>query len=659
VVLAAACDQEAPVLVRVEIVTPAERGIEVDDAPPVLKPAEAVLDLARLGPTRWGALLAVRPSAVVTVAAAGTCVESVPSEVLTGQRSPARIVLDPLFSIDGERDQVGFGRRFTVEAKPMCPEAEREAVEWRVVGDEIAGLAVAADGRTVSGTMPSFEEATGGSASPGIVPISPRTRGTRALRARVLGADGGVLFEREISIHAAARATGLPSVAIGARTYLGGEGWSVLRGPLETHAIIEPRGAGISTFVPDLAGRYVLADGAGGGLAIAAGSHAATPLDCGRRGCHRVAASTIRSSAMTTVGARFFESAAYAPACALSCHAAGEPGVSDGGAVDTAIALGWSFPARGGEGAWDALPRELRRLAGVGCTACHGPGAIPPPSASTRILRSDVCAVCHDAPPRYGHVLAWRASRLSRADETAGSRERPECARCHTTAGFLLSVAGTGRSDVLAPPAEPAGGITCAACHASHGHGSGVRLLRRPPLPALVANVATMLVEDPSRTCLPCHTPDPDRDLPTASAVALLIGRGGLGQAGEGLVLDAPHARLERGCLACHGTGAVGGVERGAGHAFLVDPGVCDACHERPIADRSAELAARATDLAGTLARRGLARPTLASSLAGAPTTDLARARYDVALVLLDRGAWAHAGPAAFALLDRAEALTH
>ena len=34
------------------------------------------------------------------------------------------------------------------------------------------------------------------------------------------------------------------------------------------------------------------------------------------------------------------------------------------------------------------------------------PGALP--EARWSILRADVCAYCHDAPPRYGHVEGWR-----------------------------------------------------------------------------------------------------------------------------------------------------------------------------------------------------------------------------------------------------------
>ena len=91
------------------------------------------------------------------------------------------------------------------------------------------------------------------------------------------------------------------------------------------------------------------------------------------------------------------------PECAVACHTTGEPGTNDGGfshVFESSVSP--RFRTISAE-----LPRALRRLGGVGCLACHGPARVPPDSARWAVLRSDVCATCHDAPPRYGHVAAF------------------------------------------------------------------------------------------------------------------------------------------------------------------------------------------------------------------------------------------------------------
>src|SRR5262249_22353462 len=123
----------------------------------------------------------------------------------------------------------------------------------------------------------------------------------------------------------------------------------------------------------------------------------------------------------------------YDPRCAVACHAIGEPGLDDGGFVSVAPRFEDArLLPRGEPGAWDHLPSVLPRLGGVGCTGCHGPGAIPERTGRWAILRVEVCASCHDAPPRYGHVVAWRTSAMARSDAQAETRVG-RCAACHTT----------------------------------------------------------------------------------------------------------------------------------------------------------------------------------------------------------------------------------
>ena len=219
---------------------------------------------------------------------------------------------------------------------------------------------------------------------------------------------------------------------------------------------------GAASLLPDARGSFTLADAGGHTLRLVAGKYDETPLDCGRSDCHAGIASAALSNPMTTILERGLAApfAGDYPGCALGCHAVGEPGLDDGGFVAVARDLGTTSHDVARTGFHD-LPASLRRLGGVGCLGCHGPGAIPEANGRFAVLRADVCATCHDAPPRYGHVAAWRLSRMARSDADPRTRDAA-CARCHTTWGFL------GRNDWRPPDEVGAFGIACAACHAVH-----------------------------------------------------------------------------------------------------------------------------------------------------------------------------------------------
>ena len=331
---------------------------------------------------------------------------------------------------------------------------------------------------------------------------------------------------------------------------------------------------------------------------------------------------------MTAVLARGLEGGFgkdFDPRCAIACHAVGEPGLPDGGFVDVARALAFTLPHQGTPGTWAGLPRALRRLGGVGCTACHGPGAIPDKKGRWAVLRVGVCAVCHDAAPRYGHVAAWRSSRMARADAGPETRTRA-CARCHSTAGFLVSLGEKAAEQWAPPDHEPPMGITCAACHAVHGAHEGA-LVRDVKIPASLKPLAESLPAT-SRVCLPCHTPDPTQ---SASQAAIWLGGG-----------KSPHGGLGKGCLACHAGGAP--RERGGSHSFAVDWARCEPCHEgvdvRALTQKAkAELDARKTAVA---ARLGVNTKGPHPHFDGDDNTPRGRALHDLQLVLGDPSAAAH-----------------
>jgi hypothetical protein len=574
----------------------------------------------------------------------------------------------------GPAEPVGFETSFTVTARPLCAAARAGSITWRTLGAAPAALAPVDDGFTLRARTPALAEALGGAPSWGVVPLSPRTRGMLTLEAVWRDAHGAE--ERHtISVAAAPRARGVPNTALGARVYLGGAGWRLDARPAGSSARLEDT-PGAPSLVPDVAGEFHLVDGAGHALALRAGRYDETPLDCGRSECHAAITKASAQSPMTTVLARGLPPAAPGhgsafgdayPGCALACHATGEPGVRDGGFVNVMHELGIdALDPR----PWEQLPRALRRMGGVGCLACHGPGALPEPTARWSILRADVCATCHDAPPRYGHVAAWRTTGMAHADRDARAASEGTCARCHTTWGFLASSSGRGASVDRKPPDDrdfrdvgPVG-VTCSACHAVHEHGVGTRgpsapLLRAVARPALLADAAIPASSQKSQVCLSCHTPDAREGAPAASSAALWLGRGGLDPAtGAALAGPAPHGAIEGGCIGCHRNGPA--VERGAGHAFVSGTGACARCHPKALPQD--DVRPRAVALSAALRERGVNAPE--AHAGGAPphaaaarldrATPLGRAAWDVMLVLEDPAAAAHNAPYARLLLDAA-----
>jgi hypothetical protein len=618
--LLCACDAPA---VRIEVATPSADGVEL--GVPIVEPAAALVSMARRGPLRYE--LMVRAREPIEISSDGACPREIDVRTLGATPQDRFVRLEPLAVVEGERRQIGYGARFELRASSPCAE-----VGWAEV-DRIDELAI--EGSVVRGRMPSMEEAGAVPTGRGIVPVSPRTSGMRAID---LVIDRGERSRRRIVLSAAARATGVPSVGAHTSIYLALDAPSdtplaIARAPDGSQASLQVVAPGIARFEPDVRGRYIFGSGAAYGFSIFAGSHSETPLDCGRSECHATEARAAAASPMTTVLSRLLEVESYTPGCAIGCHAAGEPGLDDGGFADVAAELGTALPMQGEAGAYERLPRELRRASGVTCTTCHGPGAIPEAGARDRILATGVCATCHDAPPEYGHVVAWRGTEMSERDDDPRLGEAP-CARCHTTDGF---------ADVSLE--RRAAEITCAACHAVHSEASGPALTRVVPI---ADEIEGPLATGASRVCVACHSPDPSLDLPSASAVALVTGLFSFGAD-----TPSPHATLERGCLACHGT-ETSDLARGASHSFGVAPNVCARCHEDSVAE-PADLRERIARLAARVEPGSLARDRAAPG--SWPTDAAGRARWNAALLVHDEAAWAHGAGHTAALLEATEAL--
>lgn len=554
----------------------------------------------------------------------------------------ARAVID----LGGDRAPVGFDTPFAIHVKHGCPERGRGRIEWQPLeGIRRSALSISDDGFELRARTPRFEDVHPEPPPAGIVPFSPRTQGRVVLSALWQGPPGSPPIRRIVELRATSRATGLSSVAVSQQLMLGGTDWRVQKAPQSGHAQAHANGA-LALFTPDAPGRWTLERSDGQTLVVQALWHDKTPYDCGRSECHASIAATTLESPMSAALQRRLEAVRPEHAgCMLECHALGEPGLHDGGFTDVSAQLGFSWLAGT---RWDDLPQPLRRLGGVRCTACHGPGVLPEPEGRELVLRSDVCASCHDAPPRYVHVEQWRMSRMARSDEAASTRTSA-CAGCHTTAGFLERVAERQPRPPLSDAAPT--GIACAACHAPHSSHRGARLVRS--MPASATDRDAPQPDANSALCLACHAPQPSGAL--WQGIARIPNASGDGW--DVLRAPGPHTELPRGCISCHGATAKGGVD----HAFHVQQVSCTPCHASAglvtpsESQRFTELARVVVDgLEPMCSPAPVEGPAHGAPLRTCSTPRQTRALYAATLVLEDPAAAVHNPTLTRALLDDA-----
>lgn len=591
-----------------------------------------------------------RDTGKVRIELPGACPLFVDTRSLAGG---ARLSLQSLFDVGPPERVVGSRRRFELVAVPLCQEGAAAQTTFEVAeGAELDDVQhrPRAFAATTRAAVAELDQA------PGIVPVSARvSRGLRTSLTFRVRLPSGETIERVLGVSAVARSSGLPEVGLNHPVLLSGEGWRLSEKPAMSQAQLR-RAGNLFELVPDQAGRYRLQDDLGRKLSLQSERYDRVPLDCGRSNCHaEIAHSALGSPMAQTLASDLGGCHTLSePECATACHATGEPGVHDGGFTQVMAELGMrTLPAE-----YEELPHALRGLGGVGCMACHGPTQTPEPESRFAILKNDVCAVCHDAPPRYGHLRALQSSRMGRTSDELATRREP-CARCHTTWGAL---------ERPAPPEHAqGGGLACVTCHDVHPHGSGPQdgvpaapshpgLLRRLPLPSGAAQLPATLL-GASRVCVSCHAPSSDAGPPEASAASILAGKGGFdASSGAALELPSPHTQSPRGCLSCHESGPTSFV-MGQSHAFRATESSCVRCHQTS-PPRDPKLAQRARDLFGRLAPSGVPLPSRGPWHAHAAPMKLegprGRALRNVLLVLEDPASDVHHPRYAGALLDAA-----
>jgi hypothetical protein len=637
---ASACRAESPsVFLSLDVAS--ESGLRLEELE--VSPAQARRSLRVEG--HRAVLELSRAPGRVTVSAPFACPLELEPDALSDSEQRS---LSGLFDFGAPVRVIGFDRPFEVRAVPRCEASRGASATIDVVGGAALAQVELLENRSVFRAKTGTPEALFTRAAPGLVAVSDRERGATRLRAEVRLSDGRTRAQ-SLEVAATTRASGLANVALEHEVLIRGDRVELVEAPPGSRArlVRYARGVGL---VPDVSGRFVLADGEGR-FTLATGRYDETPLDCGRAECHRRETEGAATTAMTHALARTLDGTrpASETSCTLACHATGEPGRADGGFSHVRSELDIALPPR-----FEALPRALVRLGGVGCLACHGPGAVPEPHTRFAVLGRGVCAVCHDSPPRYGHVAAFETSRMARSDSDPRTRES-ECARCHTSAGAL------GRP-TLATPVGVTLGIGCAVCHDPHPDRAPTSpLLRELPRPATMASLPAA-TSGPSVVCLGCHAPAATDRAPEASAASLWSASGGVEpESGGALAGTAIHASHPRGCLSCHDA-AEPGVERGASHGFRANRSRCAPCHASPPAP-APEIRTRAGTLRERLEAR-LGSPPRNPNNSGPPHAErralpnsaLGRALYDVLLVLEDPAADVHNPAYARLLLDRAEA---
>ena len=590
------------------------------------KPALAAIRIER-GPHRIELELPADGARTIEISADGACSQSVD----LGDPALKRVKLGAFFLVRLENmAQLGYDAPFSFQVEPGCEAAKTGPVVWQAVQGANLNLSISQNGRMVRGRTPSLESLHGTPRGAGLLPASPRTSARTVLSATWEGA--GRKVEQLFTLAAQTRATGLPSVARGHRIWLTGA-WTIKERPKGSKADAKSHGDNTS-LLPDTLGRFVLSGPTKQSLELTVGAHGDGPQDCGRAECHREVSSHARKSPMTTIFQRGVTGKldGYNSSCVSGCHTTGEIGVDDGGYDSVLARFGWNPSLPIGPEAFDRLPRDARRVSGVTCTACHGPGAIPAPSASWSVLRTAVCATCHDFPPEYEHVIRYEKTRMAQSQRRKGIDAEP-CSGCHTTAGFLIRIGASSKPRQA--PREQSHGLSCQTCHAAHAPKAAAQLLRLPDYPKGFPKPEK--APTAARVCIACHASQ----------------SGGPGQASlmfaQAPGVKPPHAQLV--CTDCHG--ARDDSPKGASHDFAVRVSVCSRCHEPPVMEKRPEegsIAERAQALWKKRVRRPL--PTAARPAHAQELPEVARW---LSLILDDHGAAAHNAPYARAMLDALE----
>ena len=314
--------------------------------------------------------------------------------------------------------------------------------------------------------------------------------------------------------------TGLRDVPTGVPVLMHGEkqasyNWTIT-GPSGSKATLDDPKDQNPSFVPDVVGKYTIAEKTSGtSIDVLGGTWAGaiTGLDAkgnlltaGCSACHNDKVAPDKFTPWKASGhAEIFTQninttgSHYGPAC-FECHTVGfdtDAAATNGGSDDAAdyqamvTAALWNNPSPNNWATVVSKYPKFAQLANIQCENCHGPnnnGAHPGSAInSARVsVSSDVCASCHGEPPRHGRFQQWETSGHGNFDLAISESTSTSCARCHTAQGFLAwidqgdltkqlqgkngNMTAAELAAVVTPDtAEPQ---TCVTCHDPHAQGT-------------------------------------------------------------------------------------------------------------------------------------------------------------------------------------------
>lgn len=332
------------------------------------------------------------------------------------------------------------------------------------------------------------------------------------------------------------------SIGLAEGATIKGVEWNLVSAPQGSAATLVPvakTGVGITTsmasFTPDKEGQYLLSlvvtDSKGvkskaGSLAIVAAKYV------GNSACQTCHAEEFEGWSKTLHGHAFqdfvnenaegeYFSAGYG--CAR-CHTVGYYPVTAstggwwellGGAKNwpgNDIALNAFNEEKGKDTFSTKFSPSVQDVSNIGCESCHGPAgahvANPGPETAPAVgAGSGSCLQCHDASGHHTRGGAVMNSAHAQA-ASLGEGSNPSCARCHSSAGFIDSLAG--KKEIRAVEDD----IGCATCHDPHGDANvfQLRAVGSVSIPLTVSSdakapVKTLEIKDAglSALCMDCH----------------------------------------------------------------------------------------------------------------------------------------------------------
>lgn len=160
------------------------------------------------------------------------------------------------------------------------------------------------------------------------------------------------------------------------------------------------------------------------------------------------------------------------------------------------------------------LSQDMLKVGNIGCEACHGPAENHATSGDKKMISlsadGGTCNQCHDSPRSHSIGYYWKESTHSNMKLSASESNRSACWPCHNGSAFIAFTKAwsAGRSTTNADSAKVDPNfksISCAVCHDPHGN-SNENWIRYARIDTLMNGfrIATG-VGGKGQLCMNCH----------------------------------------------------------------------------------------------------------------------------------------------------------